>query len=65
MTMRAAFSAPEVEPLQVTPACAGGLRRHQERITEMDIYGRSGDIRLDERKLSQDLGVSRTRFARR
>ena len=29
-------------------------------ITDMDIYGRSHDIRLDERQLSQDLGVSRT-----
>ncbi len=29
-------------------------------ITEMDIYRHKGEIRLDERKLSQDLGVSRT-----
>ena len=29
-------------------------------ITQMDIYGHAGDIRLDERQLSQDLGVSRT-----
>ncbi|MGH7044636.1 MAG: GntR family transcriptional regulator [Acetobacteraceae bacterium] len=29
-------------------------------ITEMDIYGRPGEIRLDERQLSEDLGVSRT-----
>ena len=29
-------------------------------ITNMDIYGRSDEVRLDERKLSQDLGVSRT-----
>ena len=29
-------------------------------ITEMDIYGRPDEVRLDERKLSQDLGVSRT-----
>jgi DNA-binding GntR family transcriptional regulator len=29
-------------------------------ITEMDIYGQLEDIRLDERQLSQDLGVSRT-----
>ncbi|MBI3515176.1 MAG: GntR family transcriptional regulator [Proteobacteria bacterium] len=27
---------------------------------EMDIYGHTGEIRLDERQLSQDLGVSRT-----
>ena len=29
-------------------------------ITNMDIYGQSGDVRLDERGLSQTLGVSRT-----
>jgi DNA-binding GntR family transcriptional regulator len=29
-------------------------------ITEMDIYGEDREIRLDERQLSQDLGVSRT-----
>jgi DNA-binding GntR family transcriptional regulator len=29
-------------------------------ITEMDIYGHPGEIRLDERQLSQELGVSRT-----
>ena len=29
-------------------------------ITDMDIYGADDEIRLDERQLSQDLGVSRT-----
>lgn len=29
-------------------------------ITNMDIYSRPDEVRLDERKLSQDLGVSRT-----
>ena len=29
-------------------------------ITDMDIYGHETEIRLDERQLSQDLGVSRT-----
>jgi DNA-binding GntR family transcriptional regulator len=29
-------------------------------ITAMDIYGHSGEVRLDERRLSQELGVSRT-----
>ena len=51
----------KVEPLDVTV----GLRRRaceaiKRAITEMDIYGHAGDIRLDERQLSQDLGVSRT-----
>src|ERR671920_1069819 len=29
-------------------------------ILEMDVYDHSGEIRLDERQLSHDLGVSRT-----
>jgi DNA-binding GntR family transcriptional regulator len=42
-----------------------GLRRLacnaiKRAITEMDIYGHPGEIRLDERQLSDDLGVSRT-----
>lgn len=32
----------------------------KKAITEMDIYGHPQEIRLDERQLSQDLGVSRT-----
>jgi DNA-binding GntR family transcriptional regulator len=32
----------------------------KKAITEMDIYGHASEIRLDERQLSQDLGVSRT-----
>jgi DNA-binding GntR family transcriptional regulator len=32
----------------------------KKAITEMDIYGHPVDIKLDERRLSQDLGVSRT-----
>jgi len=51
----------KVAPLEVTI----GLRRQaceaiKRAITEMDIYGHPGEIRLDERQLSQDLGVSRT-----
>jgi DNA-binding GntR family transcriptional regulator len=42
-----------------------GLRRQacdaiKRAITEMDIYGHREEIRLDERQLCQDLGVSRT-----
>jgi len=42
-----------------------GLRKQaceaiKRAITEMDIYGHAEEIRLDERQLSQDLGVSRT-----
>jgi DNA-binding GntR family transcriptional regulator len=55
------FPRLKVEPLHVSV----GLRRLacdaiKRAITEMDIYGRAGEIRLDERQLSQDLGVSRT-----
>ena len=32
----------------------------KKAITSMDIYGQIEDIKLDERQLSQDLGVSRT-----
>jgi DNA-binding GntR family transcriptional regulator len=32
----------------------------KKAITQMDIYGTPVDIKLDERRLSQDLGVSRT-----
>ena len=32
----------------------------KKAITDMDIYGQIKDIKLDERHLSQDLGVSRT-----
>jgi DNA-binding GntR family transcriptional regulator len=52
--------------LRVAPIEASlGLRRQaceaiKRAITEMDIYGHPGEIRLDERQLSQDLGVSRT-----
>ncbi len=50
-----------VEPLDISL----GLRRRaceaiKRAITDLDIYGHPGEIRLDERQLSQDLGVSRT-----
>src|SRR5580700_6605704 len=50
-----------IEPLEVSI----GLRRQaceaiKRAITDMDIYGHHNEIRLDERQLSQDLGVSRT-----
>jgi DNA-binding GntR family transcriptional regulator len=61
MTDPDSFPRLKVEPLHVSV----GLRRLaceaiKSAITEMDIYGRPGEIRLDERQLSQDLGVSRT-----
>jgi DNA-binding GntR family transcriptional regulator len=61
MTDGNSFPRLKVEPLHVSV----GLRRLacdaiKSAITRMDIYGRPGEIRLDERQLSQDLGVSRT-----
>jgi DNA-binding GntR family transcriptional regulator len=52
--------------LKVAPIGVGISLRHQacdaikRAITEMDIYGQAEEIRLDERQLSEDLGVSRT-----
>jgi DNA-binding GntR family transcriptional regulator len=50
-----------IEPLEVSIS----LRRQacdaiKRAITDMDLYGQPGEIRLDERQLSQELGVSRT-----
>ncbi len=52
--------------LRIEPLDTGlGLRKQacdaiKRAIMEMDIYGRSDEIRLDERQLGEDLGVSRT-----
>ncbi len=50
-----------IEPLDVSV----GLRKRvcetiKRAIMDMDLYGQPDEIRLDERQLSQDLGVSRT-----
>ena len=57
----AADSRLRIEPIAVSI----GLRRQacdaiKRAITEMNIYGHPLEIRLDERQLSQDLGMSRT-----
>lgn len=59
--MTATIPALNLRPLDMT----AGLRRLaadaiRHAITEMDLYGHSHEIRLDERQLGQDLGVSRT-----
>jgi DNA-binding GntR family transcriptional regulator len=52
--------------LRIEPLDIGlGLRKQacdaiKRAIMDMDIYGSCGEIRLDERQLSEDLGVSRT-----
>lgn len=52
--------------LNITPLGVNSSLRAQaydalkKAITQMDIYGNPVEIKLDERRLSQDLGVSRT-----
>ncbi len=52
----------DVQPLDTTASFRNQAYAALKRaITAMDIYGHGGgDVRLDERQLSQDLGVSRT-----
>jgi DNA-binding GntR family transcriptional regulator len=57
----------QIQPrLQIEPLDIGlGLRKQacdaiKRAIMDMDIYGQPDEIRLDERQLSEDLGVSRT-----
>src|SRR5215207_8346839 len=50
-----------VKPLNTTFSYRNQAYEALKRaITQMDIYGHRNEIRLDERQLSQDLGVSRT-----
>ncbi|GIK96925.1 MAG: transcriptional regulator [Alphaproteobacteria bacterium] len=59
--MSEAVSRLSVEPLDTTFSFRTQAYEALKRaITQMDIYGHRGEIRLDERQLSQDLGVSRT-----
>ena len=52
--------------LRIEPLDIGlGLRKQacdaiKRAIMDMDLYGRAGETRLDERQLGEDLGVSRT-----
>jgi DNA-binding GntR family transcriptional regulator len=50
-----------IEPLRANPSLRDlAYDAIKKAITGMDIYGNLGEYRLDERQLSQDLGVSRT-----
>jgi DNA-binding GntR family transcriptional regulator len=50
-----------VKPIDTTTSFRMQAYQSLKRaILEMDVYDHSGEIRLDERQLSQDLGVSRT-----
>ncbi len=59
--MTVALSALKLRPLDMSAGLRGlaadAIRR---AITEMDIYGHAEEIRLDERQLGLELGVSRT-----
>ncbi len=61
MDSSTSFQFLDIKPLQANV----GLRRLacdaiKRAITNMDIYGQPEEIRLDERQLSRDLGISRT-----
>jgi DNA-binding GntR family transcriptional regulator len=59
--MNGAVSKLAVEPLNARVSLRDQAYDALKRaITQMDIYGHRDAIRLDERQLSQDLGVSRT-----
>jgi DNA-binding GntR family transcriptional regulator len=59
--MKEAVPKLAVEPLDTTSSFRAQAYDSLKRaITQMDIYGHRGEIRLDERQLSHDLGVSRT-----
>src|SRR3546814_5028077 len=61
MEMNDAVPKLAVEPLDTTSSFRNQAYESLKRaITQMDIYGHHGEVRLDERQLSQDLGVSRT-----
>jgi DNA-binding GntR family transcriptional regulator len=61
------MNKPERTPkLRIKPIDTTQTFRHlaygklKKAITEMDIYSQPGEIRFDERRLSQDLAISRT-----
>src|SRR3546814_7707988 len=63
MEMNDAVPKLAVEPLDTTSSFRNQAYESLKReITQMDIYGHHGEVRLDERKLSQELGVSRTQI---
>ena len=53
--------APALQPIDVTPSFKHkAYTALKNAIVAMDIYRNRDDIRLDERKLAQDFGISRT-----
>ena len=58
---RAALSQPSLKPIDTTPSFKHkAYAALKNAIVAMDIYRSRDDIRLDERKLAQDFGISRT-----
>src|SRR3979409_1000975 len=54
---------PQIDVKPLEPAWENGSKPYKalkQAITEMDIYNHPGEVRLDERQLSELLGVSRT-----
>ena len=48
-------------PLEDTSTFAErAYRALRDVIVSLDVYGQPGEVRLDERRLAQDLGISRT-----
>jgi len=59
----AQMTHPEIDMEPLDTQSTYGLRAYKalkQAITEMDIYGSTEEIRLDERRLGEQLGVSRT-----
>jgi DNA-binding GntR family transcriptional regulator len=58
---RAGVAQPSLAPIAVTPSFKHkAYTALKNAIVAMDIYRNREDIRLDERKLAQDFGISRT-----
>src|SRR5215208_909770 len=61
VTVHSAAPKLKIAPLETTVSLRTlAYEAIKKAIMEMDIYGHPYEIRLDERQLSQDLGVSRT-----
>src|SRR5512135_2931392 len=60
-TVRGQGASPAFEPINATPSFKNkAYAALKNAIVAMDIYRNRDDIRLDERKMAQDFGISRT-----
>ena len=61
MALLSDFAPLQVQPLSCAPALKESVHGALKRaIMDMDIYGSSEPLKLDERRLAENLGVSRT-----